>query len=298
MTASVRRLRRNQIDDARWDQAVLEDARPLPYALSWWLDAVTERHWDGLVYGDYTAVLPLPRLRRFGIVPALVRPPYTQQLGPFGALNGRVVGALLQAVPAAFQISLPLRTDLDPGDIPDRFARRRRTNYVLDLDRPYADLTRAFPKKLQAYLKKSKEDVLVSITPAALVSQCRQQLGARDGMRESHFRRLRDLIDAATPRGHGQSYALWEEGELLAVGFYPELGGRTINLVAASTPRGRKRRGMSRLIALVLKDRAGNAGAVFDFEGSELPGVGAFFAKFGSFDEGYWLIEEKLFGLA
>ncbi|MCP9237757.1 hypothetical protein [Lewinella sp. JB7] len=297
MPPPVRLLRRDRIDNLRWDHTVTNDARPLPYALSWWLDTVTDGCWDGLVYGDYLAVLPLPRLHRFGFLPAILRPAYTQQLGPFGSGDPDIVRALLDAIPRSFQLALPLRPDLPERAIPERFSRRRRVNYVLGLERPFTELANAFPRKLQAYLRKCESDRLVPITPADLVAVSRRELAGRDGLRSAHFTVLEKLIATATDRGYGSSYALYENQELLAVGFYPELGGRTINLAAASTPLGRKRRGMSRLLALVMRERAGTAGAVFDFEGSELPGVGAFFAKFGAYNEGYWIIEERLFGL-
>jgi len=32
------------------------------YAYSWYLDVVAD-HWDALVYGDYEAVMPIPKLK-------------------------------------------------------------------------------------------------------------------------------------------------------------------------------------------------------------------------------------------
>jgi hypothetical protein len=165
------------------------------------------------------------------------------------------------------------------------------------LDRPFREISQAFPGKLRAYLRRHASDQLTPMATDAFVAVCRRELGARAGLSERDYTVMARLIREATDRDLGRTYQLREEGELLAVGFYPELAGRTINLIAASTDRGRKRRGMARLLSLVMAGRCGRAGAVMDFEGSEIPGVRRFFEKFGATDEGYWLIEEKAFGL-
>ena len=294
MSPSVRRLRRTQIDDRRWDAAVMRDAVPLPYGLSWWLDAATDHAWEGLVLDDYRVVLPLPIGRRFGVLPVYLRPPYTQQLGPFGQPQRGDVGALLRAVPPKLQVALPLRPTLPLAEVPRQYRVRRRTNYVLDLSRPYAETKRGFPKKLQQYLMRCSLDELAPIDAAALVAMSRSQLTGRQGVSALSFGRLTSLIEACCHRGLGKCYQLKVNQECLGAGFYPQLEGRTINLVAVTTEAGRKQRGMSRLLSLVFALQSGQPGATFDFEGSELPGVREFFAKFGGTDEGYYLLRKGL----
>jgi hypothetical protein len=295
-TPAVRLLRRHEIDERRYDDCVLTDPRPLPYGITWWLDIVTDHNWEVLVADDYRCVLPLPRVRRAGLLPTYLRPPFTQQLGPFGAVEPAVVHSLLSHIPRKAQIALPLRGNLGAGSIPPRFATRPRVNLVLDLDRPFTELATGFPKKLQAYLKKCTADRLEPIPTESLVQVCRQELERHAGLTESNFLTLLQLVDETTRRKFGAAFQLREQGELLAVGFYPELAGRTINLIAASTDRGRKRRGMARLLSLVMAGRSNRPGAVFDFEGSELPGVRRFFEKFGTRNEDYLLIEERGYG--
>ncbi|MGB3800367.1 MAG: hypothetical protein WA952_11190 [Lewinella sp.] len=297
MTPTIRRLPRNHIDFTRWDQAVMTDAVPLPYGLSWWLDAATENSWEGLIVDDYRVVLPLPKLRRYGIVPTYGRPPFTQQLGPYGQLQGGDLAKLLTAVPAKMQIALPLRPTVDVDSIPDRFAYRSRVNLVLKLDATLSEIRGGYPGKLRKFLQRSKDDRLEPIAGEALVALCRERLSGRGGMRDSHWDILASIIEACQERGVGDCYQLKEDNQLLAAGFYPHLEARTINLTAVSTERGLKRRGMSRLLDLVFQQHLERPGAVFDFEGSEIPGVRAFFEKFGGVNEGYIVVEEKLYGL-
>ena len=294
MAVTVRRLARHRIDATRWDAAVHGDSRPLPYGLSWWLDAVTDSSWEGLVLDDYRVVLPLPRLHRLSFIPVYVRPPYSQQLGPFGAMLPGDTALLLKAVPYRLQTALPLRVDLRLDEVPTAFNVLRRINYVLDLSGTYGDITLRFPKKLQQYLRRVPDDELSAMDTSTLVNMQADHLRHKVGLRTDHRRQLSALITACAQRGYGQCYQLIEDGHCLAAGFYPRLGGRTFNLVAVTTERGRKRRGMSRLLALVFKQQSGQPGAAFDFEGSELPGVSDYFAKFGGRDEGYYLLTRGL----
>lgn len=298
----IRLLRRSDINAGKWDAAVKADASPRPYGLSWWLDAATNGDWQGLVVGNYSVVLPLPRLRRFRIMPALLRPPFTQQLGPFGAIDEDPATArrILRRIPKSLQISLPLRASLTSADIPQRFQRRRRTNFVLDLSRAEKDIVARFPKRMRTYYRRYAEDRLVRYPPEELLAISKRELGGRGGIRDFHWQRLSAIIEAARARDYGECYGLHqpETGELLSVAFYPRMAGRIYNLSAASTDLGRADRGMERMFFCLIRRHAANVGMALDFEGSELPGVREFFAKFGGQDEGYWTIEEKLWGLA
>ena len=98
----VRLLGRTDIDDARWNAAVADDAAPYP--LTWWLDAVTAGKWKGLVLGDYRAVLPLPFRRRLGPLAVLGSPPFTQHLGSLAGLGTRDRALMLHAIPHRYRV--------------------------------------------------------------------------------------------------------------------------------------------------------------------------------------------------
>ncbi len=269
----------------------------MPYGFTWWLDTVTGGKWEALVIDDYRVIFPLPRVRRLRVVSTITPPPYTQQFGPFGNPRPEDISVLLNAVPRRAKVALALRPDIDSATFPARFQYRKRTNFVLGLEAPYATITKGFPKTLQALLRKCVDDRKEPIDPAEHIRLSRELLGNRKGINPAHFLVLESLMRKVHSHKLGSCYQLREKGELLAAGFFPRLAGRTINLATVSTPLGRKSRGMSRLLALVMREEAGTPGAKFDFEGSELPGVREYFAKFGGEDEGYWLVEEKGFGL-
>ena len=297
MAPDVRFLSRDRIDAERWDRAVLADPVPLPYGLSWWLDASTEGRWDGLVVDDYRVVLPLPRLRRYRLLPVYIRPPFTQQIGPFGSLRDGDLRAMLGRVPTRFQVSLPLRPWIDRDEVPSDFSVRKRVNFVLDLSPPFETVRRGFQKRMRQYLNQDTDMEDHVVSREEVIELCRTQLGDKGGIRGFHWQRLSAIIDACQARSLGECRGMSENGTLLCVGFYPHLAGRAFNLAAASTQAGFERRAMIHLLARKMQQMSGEPGAAFDFEGSELPGVREFFSRFGGKDEGYFVVEKQWFGL-
>ena len=292
----VQRLSRERLDLVRWDAAANRDPTPLPYGQHWWLDAATDYSWEGLVVDDYRVVLALPRLRRFRVLPVYIRPPYTQQLGPYGDLRPGDTAALLKAVPSLPQIALPLRPHLPLSEVPPAFTTRKRVNYVVDLSPDFETVVRGFSKRMRGYVRKHADDRLMPAERSEVVALCQERLGGRGGVRDYHFQRLDALVGACLERQAGNLYQLLEDGQLLCAGFYPTFNGRTFNAAASSTEVGLKRRGMTRMMAKVFERQCDQAGSAFDFEGSELPGVREYFASFGGVDEGYYLLEKQWWG--
>ena len=56
----IRLLKQTEIIRYRWDQVVLSSQNAMPYAKSWYLDAVFGDRWSALIEDDYKAVMPLP----------------------------------------------------------------------------------------------------------------------------------------------------------------------------------------------------------------------------------------------
>ena len=224
MGGNLRQVKRRDIDPQRWDAAVMSDAHPLPYGLHWWLDTVTDGRWDGLVLDDYRAVFPLPRLKRLKVLPTTIRPPYTQQMGPYGQLRDGEATELLRAIPHSFQTVLTLRPHLREAEVPPRYGTRRRINYVVDLSRPFDEVVMGFPKTLRAYLRKTSDDQLEVMESGPFVDLCRERLGDRAGIKVSQFRLLRGLVDAASQRDCGGCFQLTEDGAVARGRLLPHPG--------------------------------------------------------------------------
>ena len=79
----VKHLTYNEIDRTRWDATIATSTNSLPYAYSWYLDAVSPQ-WEALASNNYEFVMPLPVKRKFG-VKYVIQPRWVQQLGVFSA---------------------------------------------------------------------------------------------------------------------------------------------------------------------------------------------------------------------
>jgi hypothetical protein len=302
-------LPRQEIDVARWDAAIAQDSRPLPYGLHWWLDTVATAGWSGLVLDNYRAVMPLPhgtsRLQRFfplahrlfggydrwwtGNGVRVQRPPFAQQLGPFGEYTPTEVKTLLsfatqKTILNGFPVSARITEQLLPVGLP----RRKRTNLVLDLGVPYETIFNGYGKTLKKHLRKSAPYHLTPAPAPLVVSTYQQQLKTKTGLRAQHFTIIKDLIQEATHQELGKCYQLKNDGgKLLAAGFFPIYQRRVINLFASSTPLGYEQRGMAKLLDAVIQEHQPTAD-FFDFEGSDIPGVREFFESFGPASAPYW----------
>ncbi|MDR2085204.1 MAG: aminoacyltransferase [Bacteroidales bacterium] len=75
----VKRFKRNEIDDERWNKLIDEALLSKSYLYSWYLDVVSP-NWQALILNDYEAVFVLPLKKKFGIK-YLIQPNFVQQLG-------------------------------------------------------------------------------------------------------------------------------------------------------------------------------------------------------------------------
>ena len=77
-----------------------------------------------------------------------------------------------------------------------------------------------------------------------------------------------------------------DKGELLAIALFLKDNKRIYNLMPTTFNDGRKQMAMHYLLDSLFKEFAGQ-NLIFDFEGSDLPGVKAFYLQFGSINEPY-----------
>ncbi len=282
-------LKHGEINQAAWDAAVANEPSCLPYGFSWWLDAVCPGRWDGIIFDDYRAVMPLPK-ESFSprrpwsswARPQVQRPFFTQQCGPFGDVRPGDVASLFAALPATFtSFELPLTENAAATEIPRAFFPDFRTNYILDLSPELETIRAGYHKDLRRKLRKHGPATLLPADPELVIGNYRKQIAHKAGLKTKHFTRARALIRSALQHNAGYCYRVeGKDNETLATGFFPHHKGRIINLLPVSTPIGYQREGMALLIDEVIKKHRG-PGSLLDFEGSDLPGIAKFFSYFG-----------------
>jgi hypothetical protein len=86
--STIKHIKHNEIDFAKWDQTILSSPYPLVFAQSFYLNA-TFPGWEALVIGDYESVFPLTQKEKLGIY-YLHQPSFTPQLGVYGKVNAQI----------------------------------------------------------------------------------------------------------------------------------------------------------------------------------------------------------------
>src|SRR5688572_4274032 len=96
-------LTHDQINFAEWDRCLEKAGNGNIYGYSWYLNIVSP-NWGAIVKpanDGYSAIMPIPKRKKFGLLDYIIQPIFTQQLGvyytrPFSADDWNKVATLLQ----------------------------------------------------------------------------------------------------------------------------------------------------------------------------------------------------------
>jgi Mor family transcriptional regulator len=277
----IRYIQHKDIDKQRWDAALEASVNALPYAYSWYLDAVSGQSWDALILDDYAAIFPLPVKRKF-FVSMVYQPFFTQQLGLFvrDAATLTLLPDFLKAIPRKF---LRVYLHLNAANVLPEAARRLTHQVALNTD--YSYIYNHYSSVVVKNLKRIANQGMVAESSADVYTFIRfmqDQLGSKlSDLAPGDMRKLETLLLEVLERKKGFiRYALDKDGNRIAGTCIVRSNNRCIYLLAASTNAGKKKSGMTFLIDSVFQELAGKD-IVFDFEGSMIPGIARFYKNFG-----------------
>lgn len=273
-----RYLPHHEIDKVKWDACVTSAINAMVYGESWYLDIVCPG-WDGLVLGNYEAVMPLPHRRKWGMK-YIYQPPFTQQLGVFG--NGDA-DTFLAAIPKDFrladlQLNYYNKLNESKGIV--------RPNLVLALNSPVINLRKNYSENTRRNIRKAIDAGLKNEPPATveeIIALFRQYRGSSiDTLREDEYQLLRQVCKAAASRSILELTSNCSaEGNLLAGAIFLRSAHGWIFLFSATHPDGRQSGAMPALIDRFIEKHAGE-NTLLDFEGSSDPNLYRFYKSFGS----------------
>lgn len=281
-----RYLEHSEIDLNRWDACIDSSSIGSIYAYSWYLNTMCDQQWDAIVFGDYEAVFPLPKRKKFGLN-YIYHPFFCQQLGLFHAENKCYnIQDFLMAIPKKF-VRVHLQLHSQNQGIP---CHRKRTNFVLDLNTSAEALQKNFNKDALQNLKKCADPSIEYRTTshAALVLNLHKaQWGLLDTkVQEADYQRFLKVCQEAEARGLLKVIEAWKDEHLLGAGLFIQSKKRLHYLVSGPTEEGRKISIMHGIILHSIQAHAGNP-LLLDFEGSDIPGVAVFYKKWGATAELY-----------
>lgn len=282
----VEYIARENIDEDKYNACIKNAENGLVYAYSWYLDAVCD-NWDALVYMDYKAVMPLPNKKKFGLS-YIYLPPWAQQLGIFftEALSPETQRMFFKKIPRKFVF---LEMMLNSKNVMPKGANER-DNYLLPLHKTHEKLWQNFSDGRKHAIKKAlKNDLVIHAVSTSDGLDLLLGLEPSTPYRfpEGHIRTLKQLAKALLDKNSAVIYHIYGDKELLGGALIAKDVHRLTYLFSVLGHSGRKKEAMSFLLdTLIMKHE--NSGHIFDFEGSMVPGIAAFFRSFGAVREPYY----------
>lgn len=282
----------NYLDQKKYDSCVQRDESSLPYAHTWYLNAVCEQ-WECLVLDDYDAVWPLPYRQKWGLK-YYYRPFGIQQLGIYSKkkLSDEVIAAFVAEMARQVRFAdlyLNEGQDLDQASATNWEYQAQR-NQKLKLGRSYQSVYEGFNTNLKRKLKKSAQanmELFEHDGPEVLLQLFRENQGQQLQLPESFYRNFKQLLFQLMHKGLAKIYTLYGgPNQLLAGAFFLEYQKRSIFLFSATSSMGRELNAMPHLINDYLI-YSSDKFEFLDFEGSNQDGLSRFYASFGASEFSY-----------
>jgi hypothetical protein len=282
---------REKIDVARWDSCVANSPVNLPYAHTWYLDAVAQ-HWDGLVLNNYEAVMPVPWYWMLA-VKKVYQPHYCQQGGIFSMqqVDANMISLFLNEMKKHFYtcyIHLNYTNQLQVA----AQGFNLRTNLILDLNYSYEKLQTAFSHNHQRNIRKAAKAQLVyssSYDNEAFYSFYISTLNAgREVFKSIHQQALIQLLRVLKERELMTIKVVQDSsGNWLAACLLVVYNNRFINLINTSSTAGKSVGATQYLFSQIINEYA-SGNQVLDFEGSSIPTIARFYEGFGAIEQPYY----------
>lgn len=285
-------LKHYQIDKEKWDFAVENSHNGLVYALSWFLDIVSPE-WDALIVGDYEYLMPLTYRNKLG-VQYLYQPIFIQQLGIFSKNNisKEIVESFITEIEKNFKFVDIQLNYANPKAGGDEFILRN--TQIITISLPYETLYANYKKNHKKNLQKVSDSGLIinSEGNSSDFINLQSKMFINKGVEEiklSDMEKLQKVIDYSMNLGLSEFYFGYLGGELCASAFFLKWQKRII-VYTALNEKGREIGAMFGLIDKYLKENAGQD-FIFDFAGSNIPGVKYRNLGFGAQNEIYYRVK-------
>jgi len=228
-------------------------------------------------------------------------PPLIGQLGIVGdgPITVSLVNDFLRNIPPTFRLVDILLNEATPAPTLRGMEIMPRTNYVLPLKEDYVTLRRQYSADAKKNLRRSDRNGLLpdsGISVETIIGLYRAAYGEKNSfLKQKDYERIGILCARCIGNDHGFALGVRDrQGELLAAAFFGLDKKRIYYLLGAPTPAGRRTSAVHWLIDYVVRKHAAS-GLEFDFEGSDIPSVAAFYRKFGPSTRSYYQVKFNRF---
>jgi hypothetical protein len=291
-------IRNSAIDRQKWDNCIEKCPWGNIYARSHYLDFLTKNNWEALVWGEYEIIMPVPVRVKYGIT-YTYRPNFCQQLGIFSQ-NGQISSGLTEEFFKLLftrfsHIHYPLNFNNQP--IPfSGLQFKLRTNFILDLNRPYNDIQKSYSGDLRRNLTKAEKSgikIVENQETEPIIKLFKKAWNDLYYISDDDYTQFELLVNWAKSNGLSKNYGVYKENILLAACVTFQYKNRIYYPFSAISNEGRQLGATAFMIDQIIQKNQEEA-LLLDFEGSDLENVKYFYQKFSPTIEPYYQIE-KLF---
>ncbi len=299
-------VKRKHIDTKKWDALLYKSDNRMVYALSGYLDLMSDCRWNALIEkdknGEYKTVMPLPFKEKYG-VKYLYQPFFSQQLGVFskGKITSQMTLRFIEAIPKSYRL---VEINLNEGQKikKEQLIGKKiqfNYNYVLPLHENYDALHKDFSKNQKRNIKKALNYNLIldeSLNIEDVIYLFKEN-------KAKTLKKLKDefyirLIEVVRYMKTQDLVKIWgvrnEEGVLLSGAVFIKSFNRWIFLFSGTSDDGKRCRAMSFLLDFFISSHC-HSDLYLDFEGSNNKNLAKFYASFGAKKEKYIHYKRYLF---
>lgn len=288
----LRLLQRWEIDDGKWNKSVTSSSQVNVYAITWYLDAMTDSKWQAWISGDYAIVMPFYKKSKYGI-PYVTQPFLCQRLGLFSSLK-EISAYTIDAFYDKLSARVYKYDVLTSDNFPSKVKHNIKENHILDLSISYENLGKNYNRNTKRNLAFANTVESHDVTESAGVTTQIEFLKDNDPtlLITKHHTKIETLIRAAITQKNGFLVSVMENNEIRAAAFFITCGNRIYFLLCASDPRGKDIKSMYLLIDHMILKYAGQD-KIFDFTGSTIKNIAQRNLGFGASVERYYHVKHS-----
>jgi hypothetical protein len=279
-----------KINKSKWDECIRSSNNAIIYATSFYLDHMAD-NWNGIVVNDYECVMPVPWRKKFGIR-YCYDVPFIQQLGWFAKNTFPNASLLLKTLFGFCKYGYyPFNYD---NKITGEHSATCASNYALPLNTSYTEITKGYKDTLSYSLKKASRHNLVYAEG--------NFTGAIDLYKKLYHHKFLHVTERDFSNFRNVCSYFFEKNKIIARRVCNEqhqiladivlinFENRLFNIINNINEEGRKTEANYFLFDSIFKEFAGS-NFLFDFEGSDIPGIKSFYEKFGSVNQPYYELQ-------
>ncbi len=285
---NIKLIPHQEIDKVKWNSCVHYATNGNIFGYKWYLDAVA-KEWDALVEGDYESIMPLFITEKEDL---LEQPKLLREAGIYSihVLAQKRIQNFIDAIPEQFtNHSFQFNEGIQISEHAD-YSLSSIKNYQLVLLDDYQVIKGRFSSDLKAQLEHSNIKKLLpsSNVKPELIAQLFKDNSPFNRENEIAFHTYQRIMYNALHRGWGATFGVTDRDKnLLSAGFFIYGQGRMMQLLSATSPKGKELGAYDYLIDNILRSHAGRP-LVLDFNSTDDFGL-----RFGSEESSFLRMEKE-----